>query len=158
MAGEINTTLVGNLTGNPEMRFTPSGAAVCNFTIACTPRHLDRSTDKWVDGDTTFVRVTVWRQPAENVVESLQVGDRVVCTGRLNNRPFDWRPAGAAPDAEPEKRRSLELEADEVAASLRFRTVRIVRPARDSDVEREAERTAATESSKTTKSSAHAAA
>jgi single-strand DNA-binding protein len=135
MAGEITTTIIGNLTAEPEMRFTPGGHGVCNFSVAVTPRHLDRATDTWVDDDTTFIRCTIWRQQAENAVESLRKGDRVLLTGRLTNRPYET--------PEGDKRRSLELDVDELAASLRFRTARIVRPARESDAATEQKRDAA---------------
>lgn len=124
MAGETTLTIVGNLTNDPELRFTPSGAAVANFTIASTPRSYDKQTGKWVDGDALFLRCSIWRQAAENVAESLRKGTRVVVTGRLKQRSYETK--------EGEKRTSLELEVDEIGASLRFASVKVNRPDRGS--------------------------
>lgn len=115
MAGEVIVTLVGNLTADPELRFTPSGAAVCNFTVASTPRNFDRQSQEWKDGEALFMRCNAWRQLAENVSEGLRRGDRVVVVGRLKQRSFDTK--------EGEKRTVVECEADEVAASAKFAMV-----------------------------------
>jgi single-strand DNA-binding protein len=119
MAGETIITLIGNLTADPELRFTPSGHAVATFTVASTPRTLDRQTNEWKDGDALFVRCEVWRQYAENVTESLQKGMRVVVTGRLRNRPYETTSG--------EKKTSLELEIDEVGPALRYATAKVTR-------------------------------
>jgi single-strand DNA-binding protein len=117
MAGETVITVVGNLTNDPELRFTPSGQAVASFTVASTPRTLDKQSNEWKDGDPLFLRCTVWRQAAENVAESLQKGMRVIVQGRLKQRSFETR--------EGEKRTVVELDADEVAPSLRYATARV---------------------------------
>src|SRR5947209_2643880 len=117
MAGETVITIIGNLTNDPELRFTPNGAAVASFTVASTPRTFDRQSNEWKDGDTLFLRCTVWRQAAENVAESLHKGTRVIVQGRLKQRSFETR--------EGEKRTVVELEADEVGASLRSATARV---------------------------------
>jgi single-strand DNA-binding protein len=117
MAGETIITVVGNLTADPELRFTPSGAAVANFTVASTPRTFDRQSGEWKDGEALFLRCNVWRQPAENVAESLVRGSRVMVTGRLRQRSFETR--------EGEKRTVVELEVDEVGPSLRYATAKI---------------------------------
>jgi single-strand DNA-binding protein len=122
MAGETVITVIGNLTSDPELRFTPNGAAVASFTVASTPRTFDRQSNEWKDGDTLFLRCTVWRQAAENVAESLHKGTRVIVQGRLKQRSFETR--------EGEKRTVVELEADEVGASLRSATARINKAAR----------------------------
>src|ERR1700750_2497173 len=114
MAGETVITVVGNLTADPELRFTPSGAAVASFTIASTPRQFDRNTNEWKDGEALFLRCSIWRQAAENVAESLQRGMRVVAQGRLKQRSFETR--------EGEKRTVIELDVDEVGPSLRYAT------------------------------------
>src|SRR5579884_1131477 len=106
MAGETVITVVGNLTDDPELRFTPSGAAVASFTVASTPRTFDRATNEWKDGDALFLRCSIWRQAAENVAESLQRGSRVIVTGRLRQRSFETK--------EGEKRTVVEVEVDEV--------------------------------------------
>ena len=115
MAGETIITLVGNLTGDPELRFTPSGSAVANFTVASTPRTLDRQSNEWKDGETLFMRCSIWREAAENVAESLTKGTRVVVTGRMKSRSYQTK--------EGENRTVIELEADEVGpvAALRDR-------------------------------------
>src|SRR6476619_1245469 len=112
MAGETVITVVGNLVDDPELRFTPSGAAVANFRIASTPRTLDRQTNEWKDGDALFLSCSVWRQAAENVAESLQKGMRVVVQGRLKQRQYETR--------EGEKRTVIELDVDEVGPSLKY--------------------------------------
>ena len=117
MVGETIIHLVGNLTADPELRFTPAGAAVANFTVASTPRTFDRQSGEWKDGDALFMRCTVWRQPAENVAESLTRGMRVMVSGRLRQRSFETR--------EGEKRTVVELEVDEVGPSLRYATAKV---------------------------------
>ncbi len=117
MAGETVITVVGNLTADPELRFTPSGAAVANFTVASTPRTLDRQSGEWKDGDALFLRCNVWRQAAENAAESLTRGMRVVVQGRLRQRSFETR--------EGEKRTVVEMEVDEVGPSLRYATAKV---------------------------------
>ena len=119
MAGETVITVIGNLTNDPELRFTPNGAAVASFTVASTPRTFDRQSNEWKDGDTLFLRCTVWRQAAENVAESLHKGTRVIVQGRLKQRSFETR--------EGEKRTVVELEADEVGVSLRSATARVTK-------------------------------
>ena len=119
MAGETVITVIGNLTNDPELRFTPNGAAVASFTVASTPRTFDRQSNEWKDGDTLFLRCTVWRQAAENVAESLHKGTRVIAQGRLKQRSFETR--------EGEKRTVVELEVDEVGASLRSATAKVNR-------------------------------
>ncbi|MCM3886010.1 single-stranded DNA-binding protein [Frankia sp. R82] len=122
MAGETVITVVGNLTNDPELRFTPNGAAVASFTVASTPRTLDRQSNEWKDGEALFLRCSVWRQAAENVAESLQKGARVIVSGRLKQRSFETR--------EGEKRTVIELDVDEVGPSLRYATAKVVRAAR----------------------------
>jgi len=117
MAGDTLLTLIGNLTADPELRFTPSGAAVANFTVASTPRAFDRQTNEWKDGETLFMRCSVWRDAAENVAESLQRGSRVIVTGRLKSRTWDTK--------EGEKRTVMELEVDELGPSLRYATAKV---------------------------------
>jgi single-strand DNA-binding protein len=124
MAGETIITVVGNLTDDPELRFTPSGAAVANFTVASTPRTFNRETSQWEDGEAMFLRCSIWRQAAENVAESLVKGTRVVVQGRLKQRSFETR--------EGEKRTVIELEADEIGPSLRFATAKVTRAGRSS--------------------------
>ena len=124
MAGETIITVVGNLTADPELRFTPSGAAVANFTVASTPRTFDRQTNEWKDGEALFLRCNVWRQAAENVAESLTRGARVVVTGRLKQRSFETK--------EGEKRTVVELEVDEIGPSLRYATAKVNKGARGS--------------------------
>lgn len=122
MAGETVITVIGNLTGDPELRFTPSGAAVANFTIASTPRTFDKQTNEWKDGDTLFLNCSIWRQAAENVAESLQKGMRVVAQGRLKARSYETR--------EGEKRTVMELDVEEVGPSLKYATAKVTRAAR----------------------------
>jgi single-strand DNA-binding protein len=124
MAGDTVITVVGNLTADPELRFTPSGAAVASFTIASTPRQFDRNTNEWKDGEALFLRCSIWRQAAENVAESLQRGMRVVAQGRLKQRSFETR--------EGEKRTVIELDVDEVGPSLRYATAKVNRTQRGS--------------------------
>jgi single-strand DNA-binding protein len=119
MAGETLITVVGNLTGDPELRFTPSGAAVANFTIASTPRNFDKQSNEWKDGDTLFLSCSIWRQAAENVAESLQKGMRVVASGRLKQRSYETR--------EGEKRTVVELDVEEVGPSLKYATAKVAR-------------------------------
>jgi single-strand DNA-binding protein len=122
MAGETVITVIGNLTSDPELRFTPSGAAVANFTIASTPRTFDRQTNEWKDGDTLFLNCSIWRQAAENVAESLQKGMRVVAQGRLKARSYETR--------EGEKRTVMELDVEEVGPSLKYATAKVTRVTR----------------------------
>ncbi len=122
MAGETVITVVGNLVDDPELRFTPSGAAVANFRIASTPRTLNRQTNEWEDGEALFLSCSIWRQAAENVAESLQKGMRVVVQGRLKARSYETR--------EGEKRTVMELEVDEVGPSLRYATAKVARTTR----------------------------
>jgi single-strand DNA-binding protein len=112
MAGETTLTVVGNLTADPELRFTQSGAAVTSFTVASTPRTFDRQSGEWKDGEALFLRCNVWRQVAENVAESLKRGNRVLVSGRLRQRQFETK--------EGEKRSVVELEVDEIGPSLRY--------------------------------------
>ena len=119
MAGETVITVVGNLVDDPELRFTPSGAAVANFRIASTPRTFDKQTNEWKDGDALFLSCSVWRQAAENVAESLQKGMRVVVQGRLKQRSYETR--------EGEKRTVVELDVDEVGPSLKYATAKVAR-------------------------------
>ena len=119
MAGETTITLVGNLTADPELRFTPSGAPVANFTVASTPRTFDRATGEWKDGDAMFLNCSVWRQPAENVAESLTKGMRVIVQGRLKSRSYETR--------EGERRTVFEVDVDEVGPSLRYATAKVTR-------------------------------
>ena len=122
MAGETVITVIGNLTADPELRFTPSGAAVANFTVASTPRTFDRNSNEWKDGEALFLRCNIWRQPAENVAESLTRGARVIVSGRLKQRSFETK--------EGEKRTVIELEVDEIGPSLRYATAKVNRAQR----------------------------
>src|SRR6188768_68829 len=124
MAGETTITVVGNLTDDPELRFTPSGAAVAKFRIASTPRTYDRQSGEWKDGESLFLTCNVWRQAAENVAESLQRGMRVIVQGRLRQRSYETR--------EGEKRTVFEVEVDEVGPSLRSATARVNKTTRGS--------------------------
>ncbi len=119
MAGETVITVVGNLVDDPELRFTPSGAAVANFRIASTPRTFDRQSNEWKDGDALFLSCSVWRQAAENVAESLTKGMRVVVQGRLKQRSYETR--------EGEKRTVVELDVEEVGPSLKYATAKVAR-------------------------------
>src|SRR5690625_889995 len=122
MAGETVITVVGNLTADPELRFTPSGAAVASFTVASTPRTFDRQANEWKDGETLFLRCSVWREAAEHVAESLAKGNRVIVQGRLVQRSFETR--------EGEKRTVVEMQVDEVGPSLRYATAKVTRTPR----------------------------
>ncbi|HEV6952554.1 MAG TPA: single-stranded DNA-binding protein [Promicromonospora sp.] len=122
MAGETVITVIGNLTGDPELRFTPSGAAVANFTVASTPRTFDRQSNEWKDGETLFMRCSIWREAAENVAESLTKGTRVIVQGRLVQRSYETR--------EGEKRTVVELQVDEIGPSLRYATAKVTRAQR----------------------------
>jgi single-strand DNA-binding protein len=124
MAGDTTITVVGNLTADPELRFTSSGAAVASFTVASTPRTFDRQSGEWKDGEALFMRCSIWRQAAENVAESLTRGARVIVSGRLKQRSYDTR--------EGEKRTVIELEVDEVGPSLRYATAKVNRVSRGS--------------------------
>ncbi|OLF04308.1 single-stranded DNA-binding protein [Actinophytocola xinjiangensis] len=124
MAGDTVITVIGNLTADPELRFTQSGAAVANFTVASTPRTFDRQSGEWKDGEALFLRCNIWRQAAENVAESLTRGARVIVSGRLKQRSFETR--------EGEKRTVVELEVDEVGPSLRYATAKVNKVSRGS--------------------------
>ena len=117
MAGDTVITIIGNLTADPELRFTPSGAAVANFTVASTPRQFDRQSNEWKDGETLFMRCSVWRDAAENVAESLQRGTRVIVSGRLKSRSYETK--------EGEKRTVVEMDVDEIGPSLRSATAKV---------------------------------
>ncbi|CAN5363971.1 single-stranded DNA-binding protein [soil metagenome] len=119
MAGDTTITVVGNLTADPELRFTPSGAAVANFTVASTPRIFDRQSSEWKDGEALFLRCNIWREAAENVAESLTRGSRVIVTGRLKQRSFETR--------EGEKRTVFEVEVEEIGPSLKYATAKVNR-------------------------------
>lgn len=119
MAGETLITVVGNLTADPELRFTPSGAPVANFTVASTPRTFDRQSGEWKDGDAMFLNCAVWRQAAENVAESLTKGMRVIVQGRLRSRSYETR--------EGEKRTVFEVEVEEIGPALRYATAKVTR-------------------------------
>ena len=121
MAGETVITVVGNLTGDPELRYTQNGLAVANFTIASTPRTFDRASNEFKDGDTLYLRASVWREFAEHVAGSMTKGSRVIATGRLRQRDYQTK--------EGEKRTSLELEVDEIGPSLRYATAQVTRAA-----------------------------
>ena len=120
--GDINVTIVGNLTNDPELRFTPSGAAVASFTVASNSRYLDKATNEWKDGEPVFMRCSVWRQYAENVAESLTRGTRVIVTGRLKQRSYDSR--------EGQKVTVIEMEVDDVGPALRTATAKVTKVAR----------------------------
>ncbi len=122
MAGDTVITVVGNLTADPELRFTPSGAAVANFTVASTPRTFDKSSNEWKDGEALFLRCSVWRQAAENVAESLHRGSAVIVQGRLKQRSYETK--------EGEKRTVYELDVDEVGPSLKFATAKVTKASR----------------------------
>jgi len=119
VAGETVITVVGNLTSDPELRYTQNGLAVANFTIASTPRSFDRASNDWKDGESLFLRASVWREFAEHVAGSLTKGSRVVATGRLKQRSYETK--------EGEKRTSIELEVDEIGPSLRYATAQVTR-------------------------------
>ncbi|HET8683308.1 MAG TPA: single-stranded DNA-binding protein [Micromonosporaceae bacterium] len=124
MAGDTTITVIGNLTDDPELRFTPSGAAVAKFRVASTPRFLDRTSGEWKDGEPLFLNCNVWRQVAENVAESLQRGARVIVSGRLRQRSYETK--------EGEKRTVIELEVDEIGPSLRYATAKVQKMSRSS--------------------------
>ncbi|RSN52900.1 single-stranded DNA-binding protein [Amycolatopsis sp. WAC 04182] len=124
MAGETVLTVIGNLTTDPELKFTPSGAAVANFTVASTPRVLDRASGEWRDGDPLFLRCALWKQAAENLAESLTRGTRVIVQGRLKQRSFETK--------EGEKRTVVELDVDEIGPSLRYATAKVNKAGRSS--------------------------
>ena len=123
--GDVVVTVIGNLTGDPELRFTPNGQAVASFTVASTTRMLDKATNEWKDGDTLFLRCSVWRQYAENVAESLTKGTRVIVTGRLKQRSYETK--------EGEKRTVVEMDVDDVGPALRNATAKVNRVTRGSD-------------------------
>lgn len=122
MAGDTTITVVGNLTADPELRFTPSGAAVANFTVASTPRIFDRQSSEWKDGEALFLRCNIWREAAENVAESLTRGSRVIVTGRLKQRSYETR--------EGEKRTVVEVEVEEIGPSLKYATAKVNKASR----------------------------
>jgi single-strand DNA-binding protein len=125
VAGETVITVVGNLTADPELRYTQNGLAVANFTIASTPRNFDRASNDWKDGEALFLRASVWREFAEHVAGSLTKGSRVIATGRLKQRSYETK--------EGEKRTSIELEVDEIGPSLRYATAQVTRAASSRD-------------------------
>jgi len=125
MAGETVITVVGNLTSDPELRYTQNGLAVANFTIASTPRTYDRASNEWKDGEALFLRASVWREFAEHVASSLTKGSRVVAQGRLRQRNYD--------DRDGQKRTSIELEVDEIGPSLRYATAQVTRASSSRD-------------------------
>lgn len=122
MAGDTVITVIGNLTADPELRFTPSGAAVANFTVASTPRAFDKASNEWKDQETLFMRCSVWREAAENVAESLTKGTRVIVQGRLKARSYETK--------EGDRRTSTELEVDEIGPSMKYATAKINRNSR----------------------------
>ncbi len=124
MAGDTVITVVGNMTSDPELRFTPAGAAVANFTIANTPRTFDRQANEWKDGDTLFMRCSIWREAAENVAETLTKGTRVIAQGRLVQRSYETR--------EGEKRTVVELQVEEIGPSLKYASAKVTRAQRSS--------------------------
>ena len=119
MSADTTITVVGNLTADPDLRFTASGVAVAGFTVASTPRVFDRASGEWKDGDTLFLRCTLWRQPAENTAETLTKGTRVIVTGRLKQRTYDTR--------DGEKRTVTEIDVDDIGPSLRYATATVTR-------------------------------
>jgi len=125
MSGETTITVIGNLTNDPEMRFTPSGSAVANFTIASTPRTFDRQSNEWKDGETLFLRASVWREAAENVAESLTKGMRVIVSGVLKSRSYETK--------EGEKRTVIELDVQEIGPSLRYANAKVNRTQRSNN-------------------------
>lgn len=122
MTGETVIVVVGNLTDDPELRFTPSGVAVANFTIASTPRTFDKQSNEWKDGETLFLRSAIWREAAENVAESLTKGMRVIAQGRLVQRSYD--------DREGNKRTVVELQVEEIGPSLKYASAKVTRAQR----------------------------
>lgn len=117
MSGDTTLTIIGNLTADPELRFTPAGVAVANFTVASTPRKFNAQTNQWEDGDALFLRCSLWRQAVENVAECLTKGARILVTGRLHQRSFETK--------EGEKRTVVELDVDEIGPSLKYATVKV---------------------------------
>jgi len=122
MAGETTLTVIGNLTNDPELRFTPAGAAVANFTIASTPRTFDKNSNEWKDGETLFLRASVWREAAENVAESITKGMRVIASGNLKSRSYETK--------EGEKRTVIEFDVDEIGPSLKYANAKVNRTQR----------------------------
>ena len=122
MSGETIVTVVGNLTNDPELRFTPSGAAVANFTVASTPRFFDKQSNEWKDGDPLYLACNVWRQAAENVAESLVKGSRVIVSGRLKQRSYETK--------DGQKRTVIEMEVDEIGPSLTYATAKVTKVSR----------------------------
>lgn len=134
MSGETTITVIGNLTGDPQLRFTPGGSAVANFTIASTPRSFDAQAKEWKDGETLFLRSTVWREAAEHVVASLAKGSRVVASGRLKPRTYETKTG--------ETRTVIEFDVDEIGLSLKYTAVQAVggpakQPAREESTARQ---------------------
>ena len=127
MAGDTVITVVGNLTGDPELRFTPNGAAVANFTIASTPLNFEKASGEWKEGETLFLRASIWREAAENVAETLHKGMRVIAQGRLKSRTYETK--------EGERRASMELEIEEIGPSLRFASATVNRNQRNNNGE-----------------------
>lgn len=125
MAGDTVITVIGNLTADPELRFTPQGAAVANLTIASTPRNFDKATGEWKEGETLFLRASAWREAAENIAETLKKGMRVIAQGRLKSRSYETK--------EGERRTSMELEIEEIGPSLRFASATVTRNQRAGD-------------------------
>jgi single-strand DNA-binding protein len=125
MANDTLITVVGNLTNDPELRFTPSGSAVANFTVASTPRTFDQNSKEWKDGEALFLRASVWREAAENVAESLTKGTRVIVSGRLKSRSYETK--------EGERRTVIELEVDEIGPSLKYANAKVNRTQRSSN-------------------------
>ncbi|QAU06627.1 ssDNA binding protein [Gordonia phage WilliamBoone] len=123
MANDTVLTVIGNLTADPELRFTPSGAPVANFTIASTPRYFDKQSNEWKDAEALFLRCNIWREPAENVTETLSKGMRVIAQGRLKQRSYQTK--------EGENRTSYELEIEEIGPALRYATARVNRTQRN---------------------------
>lgn len=123
MANDTQITVIGNLTSDPELRFTPSGSAVANFTIASTPRSFDRNSNEWKDGETLFLRSSIWREAAENTAESLQKGMRVIAQGRLKSRSYEDKTSG-------EKKTVIEFEVDEIGPSLQYAKAQVARVAK----------------------------
>ena len=119
MSADTTITVVGNLTADPDLRFTASGVAVAGFTVASTPRVFDRASGEWKDGDTLFLRCTLWRQPAENTAETLRKGTRVIVTGRLKQRSYGTR--------DGQKRTVTEIDVDDIGPSLRYATAKVTR-------------------------------
>ncbi|MEU2042696.1 single-stranded DNA-binding protein [Nocardia niwae] len=123
MPGDTVITVIGNLTADPELRFTPAGQAVANFVVASTPRVFDRNSNEWRDSEALFLRCSIWREAAENVAESLVRGSRVIVSGRLKQRSYETR--------EGDKRTVVELEVDEVGPSLRYATAKVHKNSRN---------------------------